>query len=105
MRARAAALAAGAVVLCACTTLQAPPLNAPPVPPRPSPGGICHAQGAQALVGRTYDAALGEELRRVTGAERVRVVRPGQVVTMEFDERRLSVELDARERVASIRCG
>jgi len=73
--------------------------------PAASRAGPCTTEGTQAFAGRPYDAALGDELRRHTGAERVRVVRPGQMVTMEYDERRLTVEVDAHGRVARVRCG
>jgi hypothetical protein len=32
-------------------------------------------------------------------------VRPGQMVTMEFDARRLTLEIGADGRVVSARCG
>ena len=96
-----------AALLCGCT-LQAPAMNPTPMPspmPLPAARGPCDARPVQALAGRPFDAALGDQLRQRSGAERVRVVRPGQMVTMEFDERRLTVELDARGHVAAVRCG
>jgi len=35
----------------------------------------------------------------------MRALRPGQVVTMEFDARRLTLELDGDGRVVRVRCG
>ncbi|HYF18526.1 MAG TPA: I78 family peptidase inhibitor, partial [Ramlibacter sp.] len=72
MRARPA-VAAFALALGGCT-LEAPAVSPPPSAPA---GGACDAQGAQGAVGRPYDTALGDQLQRQTGAERVRVVRPG----------------------------
>lgn len=93
-------------VLCGCAALESRPLDAAPsTPPASAARRSCNTEGAKGVVGRAYDAALGTELLRRTGADRIRVVRPGQMVTMEFDERRLTVELDARDRVASVRCG
>jgi Peptidase inhibitor I78 family len=35
----------------------------------------------------------------------VRVIRPGQAVTMDFRGDRLNVEIDERNRVRALRCG
>lgn len=81
----------------------------PAVPEAPPPPvfapGECDSQAAQFAVGQAYDAAKGEEMRRRAGAERLRAVRPGQMVTMEFDARRLTAQLDEQGRVAAARCG
>lgn len=88
-----------AAALCGCST------QAPAMKPSPNPPAACDAAPVQSFVGRAYDAAAGDELRKRSGAQRVRTVRPGQMVTMEFDEQRLTVEVDARGRIAAVRCG
>ncbi|AMO24457.1 hypothetical protein GCM10027034_12730 [Ramlibacter solisilvae] len=93
-------LAAGLFAACA------QPSAMPPAPAPSNPvSSPCDAQPAQFALGRVLDAGLTEQLRARTGAERVRVVRPGEMVTMEFDGRRLTVELDAGGRVLKLRCG
>jgi hypothetical protein len=67
--------------------------------------GECDAQAAQFAVGQAWDAALGEQARTRARAERVRAVRPGEFVTMEFDARRLTLQVDAQGRVVAARCG
>ena len=42
---------------------------------------------------------------RLTGAGILRWMRPGDIVTMEFREDRLNLELDGNNRVTAIRCG
>lgn len=74
-------------------------------PAAPPAGGTCNAAPAQSFVGRTHDEALAEEVRRRTGSRTVRVLRPGQVVTMEYSEQRVNIELDAANRVIAVRCG
>lgn len=98
-------LAAG---LGACA--QQPPANASSggaTLPRPpvSAAGQCNEDAAQFAVGKTADAKLAEEVRVRAGVKRVRMVRPGQMVTMEFDTARLTLELDANGRVLRARCG
>ena len=84
----------------------AQPLPAPggdaPLPPKVSG---CDAAGAQFAVGQPATASLVQEAQRRAGASRVRLLRPGQVVTLEFDGSRLNLELDAADRVLRARCG
>jgi hypothetical protein len=40
-----------------------------------------------------------------SGAQTLRVVRYGEVVTMEYNANRLTVQLDQQNRVATARCG
>lgn len=86
-----------------------------PVPPAPegeetypvkgSTGRVCNAAKAQSLVGRAASAELGAEALRLAGAETLRWLQPGDIVTMEYREDRLNVELDATGRVKAVRCG
>ncbi len=103
MRALAAPLLATAL-LAACST---PPvdLKAPgPVATHPG-GGDCRMAGAQFAVGRSADAALLAEAAQRAGAKTVRVLRPNQVMTMEFSAQRLNLEVDSGNRVVAARCG
>jgi hypothetical protein len=57
--------------------------------------------------------AIGERaspgvLERATldsGALSARVLHPGEVVTMEFNGDRLTVEVDGQGRITNVRCG
>ena len=92
-----------AAALSACA---APPPDVPEAPPPPvfAPGE-CDAQAAQFVVGQSYNPPLGEQARSRARAERVRALRPGDMVTMEFDARRLSLDVDAAGKVVAARCG
>ncbi|MDB5697998.1 MAG: proteinase inhibitor [Alphaproteobacteria bacterium] len=68
-------------------------------------GGGCDAAKAQSLVGREQSATLAEEARQKSGARTIRWLRPGQIVTMEYREDRLNLEIDAQGKVTAIRCG
>jgi len=86
---------------CAQQPTQVPVAPAPPVI---SPGQ-CNESAAQYAVGRVADAKLAEEVRVRASAQRVRMVRPGQMVTMEFDAGRLTLDIDANGKVVRARCG
>lgn len=86
------ALAAG---LAACTTMERP---APP-----TEGGVCNADAAQPFVGQPASAA--EQARAASGARTMRLIRPGQAVTMDYRPDRLNVELDASDSIVKLSCG
>ena len=75
-----------------------------PPPPMIAPAQ-CNEDAAQFGVGKIADANLAEEVRVRAGATRIRMVRPGQMVTMEYDTARLTLDLDASGRVLRARCG
>ena len=57
------------------------------------------------LVGRMPDEATLEKARQQANAERVRVVAPGMVVTLEYDAQRLTLYTDEQGRIKLISCG
>lgn len=81
------------------------PLTAAAPPPPVIAPGQCNEAAAQFAVGKTIDAKLAEEVRVRASAQRVRMVRPGQMVTMDYDAGRLTLDLDASDRVVRARCG
>ncbi|GGG38113.1 hypothetical protein GCM10010964_27370 [Caldovatus sediminis] len=86
-------LASGA----ACATGDA----APPA----SPEAACARLAATRtdLLGRPWETARGRLAPPARG--RLRVLRPGEAATMEFDPRRLNVHLDRDGRVIRLSCG
>jgi hypothetical protein len=73
--------------------------------PAGSPSGVCNAANAQFALGRTLTPELENEARLRSGASVVRVIRPGQIITKDYSEQRLNIEIDAGERVVRVRCG
>jgi hypothetical protein len=67
--------------------------------------GSCDAAKAQSLVGERESAAIAEQARQQSGARTVRWLRPGQIVTMEYRDDRLSLPLDEQGKIIAIRCG
>lgn len=103
-------LIVAAIALSACAS--APPPPPPPAPPPPvvqapppAPLPVCDAAGAQFAVGQGATPALEAAVRHRANAAAVRLLKPGQMVTQEFDASRVNLELDARNRVKAVRCG
>lgn len=95
----ALATAALALPLCSCMTTSAQtPAGAPAM-------ARCDADAAAAAIGKAATAEVVEQARVASGAQIVRVLRPGQAVTMEFREGRLNVDVNERNAVTGLRCG
>ena len=93
----AVAAACGAAVS-ACATAE-------PIPVRGEPSGSrCNDANIQQFVGRQATSALGAEMQRVSGAAILRWVAHGTMITMEYRPDRLTVYLDANNRVERISC-
>ena len=83
------------LLLAACATPQAtPPMT-----------GQCNADAAQRHVGHAATAEMIEAARKDAGADRVRTLKPNQVVTMEYLASRLNLYLDASGNIERIGCG
>ena len=100
------ALAAGAlavVALAACASQANPPQMSRPLPPEVM---TCNADAAKSTaLGKTASADVVERARTDAGAHSVRVLKPGQMVTMEFQEHRLNIDVDDKNVITNLRCG
>lgn len=76
-----------------------------PLPPTGPAPGICYADAAQFAVGQPYTDTLGEQARTQSSARLLRVLRVGEMATMEFNPERLTIQLDGAHRVGAARCG
>lgn len=65
----------------------------------------CDAEDVQAWIGKAFPSDGVERASEATGSAVVRVVRPGEAVTMDFRADRLTISLDANGKVVSARCG
>lgn len=97
------ALALGVMTLPACTTTATPPPMSDPSPPQAM---TCNADAAKpGAMGKVASAAVVERARIDAGARMARVLKPGQMVTMEYAEGRLNIDVDVRNVVINLRCG
>ena len=94
-------LALAAILLTACTTGSPPMSNPNP----PNPMG-CDAEAAKpGAIGKVASAEVVERARRDAGAQMARVLKPGQMVTMEYREGRLNIDVDEANVITNLRCG
>jgi hypothetical protein len=96
--------------LAACAPIGAPAQQQMPndeTPPAPEPDllMVCDASPVQHLRGTRWDEMSVKDLRDRTGASSVRVIRPGDPVSHDFQTARLNVELAADGRIARLTCG
>lgn len=102
-------MSVGLTLLTGCTHMPnaSNPASEPaPKPPRVSESeDACGAQRVQDRVGRRYDEALGESIRRESGAATLRTIPPGHAYTMEYRGDRINVHLDSSDTITNIGCG
>ena len=98
----ASSVVLAATALVACTTTAGPPMSDPSPPSAMS----CNADAAKpGAMGKVATAEVVERARVDAGARTVRVLKPGQMVTMEYAEGRLNIDVDVRNVVINLRCG
>lgn len=87
----------------------APPAVAEPVAPAPAARDAmtdpCDAAAVQSLVGQEATADVVEQARIDAGARTARTLGPDQMVTMEFLEGRLNIDVDGNNVITGLRCG
>lgn len=86
-----------------------------PAPPsgsaQPKPGAVTPAAdecGADRLGGYLNQPATSDTLAKIraaAGHERIRTIRPGDAVTMDFRPDRLNIEIGDDGRIKRLRCG
>ncbi|MCZ8093969.1 MAG: I78 family peptidase inhibitor [Acidovorax sp.] len=96
-------VAAGLMAGCAGHGAGAKPT--PTAPGAPPVGGQCNAAPAQSFVGKDSTASVVEAARVQSGAHMARVLRPGQLITKEYNEQRLNLLVDDSGRITAVRCG
>ncbi len=85
--------------LCACA-----PTEPPVAWPTPEPGP-CTLGNLYRVIGQRATPRVVDRIRRTAGATTARVLRPGQIVTMEYRADRVDVKVDAANLIVSLSCG
>ncbi|MDH4555783.1 hypothetical protein E8F11_11475 [Pseudomonas sp. BN417] len=70
-----------------------------------APSGSCDSAAVASLVGKTANVALVEQAKRQSGAETARVLRPNDVMTMDYNSRRLNIDVNETDVVKQFTCG
>lgn len=85
----------GSLLLAGCTT----------VPTQEAPGKqLCNADGLQRFIGQAATADLGAELLRTSGAGILRWVPPNSAITTDARTDRLTIYIDALNRIERFDC-
>ena len=71
-----------------------------PIPDVPPVEDTCGAAQLQGLIGQPVGI-----LATMPFSGTVRILRPGDVVTMDFSPNRLNVDVDLNEVISGVRCG
>jgi hypothetical protein len=75
---------------------------APPPPPAP---GLCRPENLGPFIGQPATQQLGADMLSASGARILRWVGHGMMVTMDFSPERLTLWLNADNRVERANCG
>ena len=68
-------------------------------------GATCNDDPVQSLTGSKFTPSLADQARTSSGSSVLQVVKPGQVMTMEYNPARLDVIVDENGVISSIHCG
>ncbi len=106
-------LALAGLLLAGCSSADKPAAPAAAAPAAeqsasaaaPSLSGTCDSAAVASLVGKTANVALVEQAKRQSGAETARVLRPHQPITMDYNSRRLNIDVDETDVVKQFTCG
>lgn len=95
-----------------------PAVSEAPVPPATEPSAEtpapavpgdatapCKAEAVQSFIGREASQSTIAEAKAAAGAGNVRVIKPGQPVTMDYSAERLNLKVDDGNVIASVHCG
>lgn len=97
---RSLSLAVVAVALAGCASTPPQAAGGPT-----TPSGVCNAEGARWAIGSAVNDDVVNRILRDTGSRDARVLRPGQMATMDFREDRVNVDVNDRGAITGIRCG
>lgn len=78
---------------------------APANPPATDPASACRNDALAGFVGQPATSEVGAQMLAASGARALRWVTPGMAVTMDYRFDRLTVHLDANNRIESANCG
>ncbi len=92
-------------VVAACADSARTSGTAQSAPPHHVAPTSCDASHVAWTTGERIGDALTDKAQRDSGAQLVRVIRPGQAVTKDFSPDRLNLDLDADDKVVRAHCG
>jgi len=94
------ALAMAAALIAGC---QSSTTAAPDTPTKPTTR--CDSDAVRHLVGQTATPELLNQARDQAGASTARILRPDDIVTLEYNSQRLNINTDSAMKIERINCG
>lgn len=75
--------------------------------PQPAPdlSGQCNASAVSHLIGEHANPTILDQARTQSGAETALIVRSDDIVTQEYNERRLTLSTDEELKIQHVKCG
>jgi len=92
-----------AAVLAGCSTGSNSAGSAPAAPA--GNDGRCEASGADFAIGKPGSPDLLEQARKASGSQMARILKPHDVVTLEYRSERLNLNVDEQGVVTRVNCG
>lgn len=65
----------------------------------------CNASAVEKFVGKRANPDLLDRARRESGATVARILRPGDIVTLEYNAHRLTLTTDEAQIIQRVSCG
>lgn len=104
MRASLVTLLAAAI-LAGCSSGGGSASKAPEPEAAATTDGRCDASGADFAVGKPASADLLEQARKASGSLLARILKPTDVITLEYRSERLNMHVDGKGVVSRVNCG
>lgn len=67
--------------------------------------GRCDSSGADFTLGKVASAELLEQARKASGSQAARILKPHDVMTLEYRSERLNLNVDDKGVVTRVNCG
>ncbi|MBF8720432.1 MULTISPECIES: I78 family peptidase inhibitor [Pseudomonas] len=68
-------------------------------------GGRCEASAADFTIGKQATPELLEQARKASGSQLARILKPHDVITLEYRSERLNLNVDDKGVVTRVNCG
>lgn len=78
---------------------------APPEAAPPPASGKCQSETAQRFVGKKATPDRVAAIKAISGASVVRVIRPGEMITMDYRADRVDIRTGPDRRITQVSCG
>jgi hypothetical protein len=95
--------ASGLLTACSATVQDRPALHETPALQNSPTSQLCRPEAAVALVGHATPDDM--QLRQRTGAVLIRRIAPGDAVTQDFRDNRVTVAIDPAGKIVQASCG